>query len=112
MLKHYLLLIIVVSVVRQRVCRPLDWDYNGAYEIAAESIDPHVVAAREGEHLIRRYWGKKKYHKNIVKSVIYCRNLCNEKKNKSEIKCVVYEQLFTGNFRVFQSNLMSKKRLF
>ncbi|TMW46298.1 hypothetical protein DOY81_008622 [Sarcophaga bullata] len=53
MLKYYLLLIIVISIVQQRVCGPLNMDYNDAYEIDADSINPHAVAGMEGGYLKR-----------------------------------------------------------
>ena len=62
MFKYYLFLIIVVCIVKQRICKPLVMihanEYNGSNEIlTAKAIDHNVPSAdTEAVHLIRRYY--------------------------------------------------------
>ncbi|TMW46297.1 hypothetical protein DOY81_008621 [Sarcophaga bullata] len=57
--KCYLFLIIVMCVVQQRICKPLDMihnnEYNGFNEITTKAIDLNVPSGyTEPVHLIRR----------------------------------------------------------
>ena len=61
MFKYYLFLIIVMCVVQQRICIPLDIihanEYNVSNEITNKAIDLNVPSAdTEGVHLKRRYY--------------------------------------------------------